>query len=255
VYFVAPRQGSGSPSEYQDDVEWATGPAVPRTYFQGGTDMKWTSSAESSQSAMSRYSDVASSAIPSPNTDYATMSPYGTSPQPYEYDQNYTLSSQPVRNVSYSSYRKPENCVGQLAENVLPSRHTPSSLKWRLNSDLLKLYSFIVTRGKEPYFELLPRWTATQATPQIVHLDSTKYVTKKSPKTNISDSLIAIFGESTPATTQMLAGNPSIGQLTLTGTTRMYTVPDRRKIVTAVITPNAEDRKSHLLGRIITEII
>jgi hypothetical protein len=58
-------------------------------------------------------------------------------------------------------------------ENV---RHTLSSLGWvhGTKTELLKLYAFVVLRGKEPYFELLERWTPTYETPLRVYLDESK---------------------------------------------------------------------------------
>jgi hypothetical protein len=53
-------------------------------------------------------------------------------------------------------------------------KYTPSSLDWPPNTDvrdLLKLYNFVVQKGKEPYFELQPPWTASQQTPERVYLD------------------------------------------------------------------------------------
>jgi hypothetical protein len=51
-------------------------------------------------------------------------------------------------------------------------RWTPITLGWQTNSDLLKLYKFVVQRSKEPYFELMDPWTRTQQTPAKVYLDS-----------------------------------------------------------------------------------
>jgi hypothetical protein len=53
--------------------------------------------------------------------------------------------------------------------------HTPASPGWSSNSELLNLYKFVVPKGKEPYFELLPFNTATSATPAKVYLDSPRY--------------------------------------------------------------------------------
>jgi hypothetical protein len=53
-------------------------------------------------------------------------------------------------------------------------RHTPSTLGWVPNTELMNLYTFVAVRGKEPYFELPPIWTETQQTPHRVYLDSPK---------------------------------------------------------------------------------
>ena len=51
------------------------------------------------------------------------------------------------------------------------SRATPSSLGW-IDNSLLKVYKFVVQRGKEPYFELLPGCCVTSDTPARVYLDT-----------------------------------------------------------------------------------
>ena len=53
-------------------------------------------------------------------------------------------------------------------------RPTPTSLKW-LDTDLLSLYKFVVPKGKEPYFELLPSYFVSSETPEIVYLDHPRY--------------------------------------------------------------------------------
>jgi len=55
------------------------------------------------------------------------------------------------------------------------NRPTPTSLGWKIDTSLLKLYKFLVAKGKEPYFELLPEWTATYETPSRVYLDKPEY--------------------------------------------------------------------------------
>lgn len=187
TYYTPPQQGSGSRSNYQDDIDWETSSAVPRLYqvsCSGGTDMKWTSSTDSSQSALSGYSDPASSAIPSPSTDYAPMSSYEASPHTFGYGENYTTTAEVVGNASYSSYSKSNAIMQHRAEVVSPTRHTAATLGWHINTDLLKFYSFVIIKGKEPYFELLPGWKPTREMPQTVHLESSRYVTLSSMDIN-----------------------------------------------------------------------
>jgi hypothetical protein len=50
-------------------------------------------------------------------------------------------------------------------------RHTLASLGWNRDTELLKLYTFIVPNGREPFLELLPQWSPTYETPSRVHLD------------------------------------------------------------------------------------
>lgn len=56
------------------------------------------------------------------------------------------------------------------------TRHTPSSLGWPRGTELVKLYKFIVSKGKLPYFQLQERFTPTYETPQKVYLDELTYV-------------------------------------------------------------------------------
>ena len=51
-------------------------------------------------------------------------------------------------------------------------RWTPSALGWMPNSELLKLYKFVVRGSKEPYFLLMGQWTPTPQTPAKVYLDN-----------------------------------------------------------------------------------
>jgi hypothetical protein len=53
-------------------------------------------------------------------------------------------------------------------------KHTPSSLGWGRGTDLVKLYTFNVHKGKEPYFQLRDEWTPTPQTPSRVYLDQAK---------------------------------------------------------------------------------
>ena len=48
---------------------------------------------------------------------------------------------------------------------------TPSSLGWARNTELLELYQFVVPRSKEPYLELLNKYTPNYETPSKIYLD------------------------------------------------------------------------------------
>jgi hypothetical protein len=52
------------------------------------------------------------------------------------------------------------------------TRWTPITLGWPTNSELLKLYKFIIPSFKEPYFQLMDSWTPTPQTPAKVYLDN-----------------------------------------------------------------------------------
>jgi hypothetical protein len=59
------------------------------------------------------------------------------------------------------------------------SRPTASSLGWTMNSPNVRLYSFRVRKGKEPYFELKSPFAPTSETPGKIYLDHAKYVLLK----------------------------------------------------------------------------
>jgi hypothetical protein len=64
---------------------------------------------------------------------------------------------------SYGDFQQPEAV-----------RHTPSSLGWSQATELVKLYKFILPKGKLPYFELLEKFTPTYETSDRVYLDESK---------------------------------------------------------------------------------
>ena len=93
-----------------------------------------------------------------------------------------SIPTSPVDNMPYSpvyennsqppqQYHSSYNGYFQQTESV---RHTPSSLGWSQGTELVKLYKFIVPKGKLPYFELLEKWTPTYNTPTRVYLDEAK---------------------------------------------------------------------------------
>jgi hypothetical protein len=77
------------------------------------------------------------------------------------YDGNYLATQQ--HDSSFGSFQQTENV-----------RHTPSSLGWSQGTELVKLYRFIVPKGKMPYFQLRETWTPTLETPARVYLDESK---------------------------------------------------------------------------------
>ena len=91
-------------------------------------------------------------------------------------------TSQSYPYVDYSYTASPE--AGDLSfETNDTAKHTPSSLGWTANSELVKLYDFVVSKTKEPYLELLPEWTATYETPRRVYLDAPRFVISHSHNT------------------------------------------------------------------------
>lgn len=114
--------------------------------------------------AMDRFSNASSESQPSRSSEHC-FSPIPPSPlddmsyQP-DYQSTYSLPSHSY-NSSIGNFQQTDNV-----------RNTPTSLEWGIRgADLVKLYKFIVPKGKSPYFELLGKWTPTYETPILVHLD------------------------------------------------------------------------------------
>jgi hypothetical protein len=109
---------------------------------------------------------VASKASTVSNDDYLSQIPHpprisNFSPSSQLYDGN-PLPSQSY-DPSYISFQQAD------LENA---RHTPRSLEWGPHgADFVKLYKFVVPKGKLPYLELLDKWTPTYQTPRRVYLD------------------------------------------------------------------------------------
>ena len=110
------------------------------------------SNASSTASQLSTFSSEHCFSIP---TSPVSSMPHG----PYE--GNYLPTQQ--HDSSFGSFQQTENV-----------RHTPSSLGWSQGTELVKLYRFIVPKGKMPYFQLLEKWTPTYETPPRVYLDESK---------------------------------------------------------------------------------
>jgi hypothetical protein len=70
-----------------------------------------------------------------------------------------------------ASFPTADSMYGVGSETI---RYTPRTLGWTHGTELLKLYSFVVPKGKEPYFEL-QGWTPTTETPSKVYLDTPVY--------------------------------------------------------------------------------
>lgn len=113
----------------------------------------------SSASETSRYSDDTFFSNPSPSATDMSYSPT------FEYDSTCDAP------LPVPQYLPPSPTIQvPLADNVLDNiRWTPSSL-WA-GTDLLDLYKFVVQKGKEPFFQLVPHWTVTAQTPARVYLD------------------------------------------------------------------------------------
>ncbi|RFU30969.1 hypothetical protein B7463_g5364, partial [Scytalidium lignicola] len=130
----------------------------------GGTEMGRNGS-DNSTTSLSQGSDLSQYSPSSPRT-----------PMSFDPASAYTATS-PFSSVSYA----PDPLVPQHAVTVrtdqdqpLVEKPTPTSLHWSPNTELVKLYKLIIVKGFEPYLELLPQYSATPDTPQIVNLDSPK---------------------------------------------------------------------------------
>jgi hypothetical protein len=121
------------------------------THAMAVTRMDRTASNASSGSQLS-YSSENCLSIPTSPVNNMPYTPY---------ESNYLPTQQ--HDSSFSSFRQTENV-----------RHTPSSLGWCKGTELVKLYKFIVPKGKLPYFQLLETWTPTYETPARVYLNESK---------------------------------------------------------------------------------
>jgi len=85
----------------------------------------------------------------------------------------FTPSPLPSPTTDFYSHYPGSSFSGQ--PTGFESRPTPTSLRWEKDTHLLKLYKFVAPKGEDPYFELLPQWTATYETPSTVYLDKPEY--------------------------------------------------------------------------------
>jgi hypothetical protein len=85
-----------------------------------------------------------------------TSPSFGTSPHASQYTGN-QLESQGVYSARQESSSTPRN--------------TPNSLGWLMNDEYLNSYKFVVSKGKEPYFELPLDCPVTANTLATVYLD------------------------------------------------------------------------------------
>jgi hypothetical protein len=170
---------------------------------------------------------------------YSTGSKYENDPLSQQYDSS----------LSYPYFPQPE------------TRHTPSSLGWPRGTDLVKLYKFIVPKGKLPYFQLQERFIPTYETPQRVYLDELTYVLP------VND--ILCFAHTSPDQGRTKRINflanirdyalersvSSVGQQTLNATIRMST--STKRIHSLATTARVLDPKKKTLSceKITTETI
>ena len=132
----------------------------------GGESMVWNYSNDSNNSARSRKTSSSSYySVSSPTLSYGSTSASSTSQAGFS---RYPTST------AYSDYMESPPRSESTPRSFV--RSTPSSLGWLPDTKLWKLYKFVVTKGKEPYLELLPDYVWTRETPERVYLDQPKYV-------------------------------------------------------------------------------
>ena len=132
---------------------------IPQYAMNGGGLPLDRYQALSNDSSISEASFSTNNCMSPPASPLDNMS-YFTAKLEYESD---SLPQQQQLNSSITSH-----CY---TESV---KYTPKFLGWSHNTELLKLYTFIVPKSKEPYFQLRESWTPTYETPKTVYLDQSK---------------------------------------------------------------------------------
>jgi hypothetical protein len=137
---------------------YLTGDTIPLYYANAGSQ------------AMNRY-QVSNDSTNSSGSSFSVtaMSNGAGSPDSAFYDNDY------VYNQSSYLEPSPSTAVSGTGLETLP-RETPASLDWCPNSELLKLYKFVVQKSKEPHFELRSEFDITPRTPKKVYLDQPGYI-------------------------------------------------------------------------------
>ena len=158
-------------SSHRDDSKPRTFPNNNYTNWQSqtatGQDMTRHLSNDSAYySTISQNSDDAYFSKQSPTT----MSFGAGSPHLYD-DDNF--STPQYRHPQYLESSPPLERSN--SNRSSSSRATPSSLGWPRDASMLGYYKFVIPKGKEPYFELLPPFFVSPGTPERVYLDSPTY--------------------------------------------------------------------------------
>jgi len=159
IYPTSFEQGSRTSLFPHQSEEYEIDIINPIIDSQGGAAMYRDHSNESHYSTYSL----------SPNLSPNAMS-YGRSSPALDYESTCTVYGN--RDVTNSSHVDEYLSTRQPLEQDEEVRHTPDSLGWSSQTELLKLYEFKVPKGRQPYLELSPRWNVTLETPRIVYLSS-----------------------------------------------------------------------------------
>lgn len=117
---------------------------------------------DTTSSTRTRYSNENYSSISSPAT---TVLSFGDG-SPFRHDNDNFSAPQYASYVGSSPPIQPSD-----SNQTNSPRMTPTALGWLSDTSLLQYYKFVVNKGKEPYFDLLPDYTATSQAPSRVYLD------------------------------------------------------------------------------------
>lgn len=155
---------SSKPGQYLDqNMPYLSSTMVPT---MGGWAMNRNYSDQSSTSTQSRSSgDFSSVSSGSPSMSYDLRTPQSLQYCDDDYSQNQEYDNHTVSSSSI------EKNFSVLSSSV---KSTPSTLGWSSKAEQLSLYKFIVPKGKEPYFELLPGYQVCYNTPHQIFLDPSR---------------------------------------------------------------------------------
>jgi hypothetical protein len=102
----------------------------------------------------------------------------------YSNQSNNTSFTESPRDATMSNYNKPYDICPEVDSSATPpphasasystrtrTRETPSTLGWLPDCEWIKLYTFIIKKGEDPYLQLQTEYAETEVTPKIVYLD------------------------------------------------------------------------------------
>jgi hypothetical protein len=134
---------------------------------EGGCDMTMSYSTESYLSTSGLSTSSTNTLESLPNTpsfqDSGSSTEFGGSDYGTPLQQDFELSvSSKIHATTEHRHRQP--------------KHTPSTLGWTLQTQILGLYKFVVGKGeRQTYFELIEGAQPTNMTPLRVYLDRPRY--------------------------------------------------------------------------------
>jgi hypothetical protein len=103
----------------------------------------------------------------------ATLSDQSTHSTRLGYSDTTNLSTPPTTIPPvYDGHSLGQTSSASPGRHCHDRRETPSTLGWAQDSVLVKLYTFVVMKGKESYLELQSDYRVTPETPGRVYLDT-----------------------------------------------------------------------------------